>query len=125
MSGLCFTLLTLALMSTTTSADEDSKVKPKDSFIQQQVIKEDTTTENKVPTKKQVTSDHDHLYDLSQLEPNFIGVFELDDLTFQKMIESSGKTPIIVMFHVKHCQHCKELRDVWEELGNLICAVQV
>ena len=59
----------------------------------------------------------DKLYDLSKMEPNAIGVFELNDLSFQKMIESSGKTPIIVMFHVQWCQHCKDLKDVWEELG--------
>ena len=99
-------------------------VKPKDSFMQQQVIKEDTTAENKVPSKQQVTGDHDNLYDLSQLEPNFIGVFELNDISFQKMIKSSGKTPIIVMFHVKQCQHCIELIDVWEELGRLISVVK-
>ena len=59
----------------------------------------------------------DKLFELSTLEPNAIGVFELNDLSFQKMIDSSGNTPIIVMFHVQWCQHCKELKDVWEELG--------
>lgn len=62
---------------------------------------------------------HKELFDISRLEPNSLGVFELNDVSFQMFLDSSAKTPVIVLFHVPWCHHCKELRGVWEELGTL------
>ena len=40
----------------------------------------------------------DKLYDVNTLMPNTIGVYELQDLSFQKFLESSGSSPVLVLF---------------------------
>ena len=56
------------------------------------------------------------LFDLSSVEPNSIGVYSLDDLSFQKFIDSQGSSATLVFYHVSWCGHCKELRPVWDDL---------
>ena len=56
------------------------------------------------------------LFDLSSVEPNSIGVYSLDDLSFQKFIDSQGSSATLVFYHVTWCGHCKELRPVWDDL---------
>jgi len=56
------------------------------------------------------------LFDVSDLMPNEIGVYDLNDVTFPRLIESSGSTPIFVKFYVESCPHCKNLKNVWDEL---------
>merc|ERR1712037_355066 len=48
--------------------------------------------------------------------PNSIGVYNLDDLSFQKFLDSQGSSATLVFFHVSWCGHCKELRPVWDDL---------
>ena len=57
------------------------------------------------------------LFDLSSVEPNSIGVYNLDDLSFQKFLDSQGSSATLVFYHVSWCGHCKELRPVWDDLA--------
>ena len=57
------------------------------------------------------------LFDLATVEPNSIGVYDLNDLSFQKFIDSQGSGATLVFFHVTWCGHCKALRPVWDELA--------
>merc|ERR1712037_446542 len=50
-------------------------------------------------------------------EPNSIGVYNLDDLSFQKFLDSQGSSATLVFYHVSWCGHCKELRPVWDDLA--------
>jgi len=59
---------------------------------------------------------YEKLVDISELEPNTIGLYTLNDFTFTKFIESSGSTPVLVKFYVPWCQHCKNLQEVYDEL---------
>jgi len=58
---------------------------------------------------------HDQFFDLSKLEPDHLGVFKLDQISFQSVIESSGETPIVVFFSLKSCPKCAELKAAWEK----------
>ena len=60
---------------------------------------------------------YEKLVDISELEPNTIGLYTLNDFTFTKFIEGSGSTPVLVKFYVPWCQHCKDLQEVYDELG--------
>ena len=57
------------------------------------------------------------LFDLATVEPNSIGVYDLNDLSFQKFIDSQGSGATLVFYHVTWCGHCKALRPVWDELA--------
>ena len=57
------------------------------------------------------------LFDLSSVEPNSIGVYNLNDLSFQKFLDSQGSSATLVFFHVSWCGHCKELRPIWDDLA--------
>ena len=55
MCSLFWTFLTLALVFTSTSAGEEPEVRPKDSFTEQQIRREDTPAEKEVSSAEQVT----------------------------------------------------------------------
>ena len=57
------------------------------------------------------------LFDLATVEPNSIGVYDLNDLSFQRFIDSQGSGATLVFYHVPWCGHCKALRPVWDELA--------
>ena len=57
------------------------------------------------------------LFDLSSVEPNSIGVYNLNDLSFQKFLDSQGSSATLVFYHVSWCGHCKELRPIWDDLA--------
>ena len=61
----------------------------------------------------------DKLVDIDQIEPNTIGVYTLNDLSFTKFVEKSDEVPVLVKFYNPGCEHCKTFQEVYDELGNI------
>ena len=59
----------------------------------------------------------DKLVDIDQIEPNTIGVYTLNDLSFTKFVEKSDEVPVLVKFFIPGCEHCKTFQEVYDELG--------
>lgn len=58
----------------------------------------------------------DKLVDIDQIEPNTIGVYTLNDLSFTKFVEKSDEVPVLVKFYIPGCEHCKTFQEVYDEL---------
>jgi len=54
------------------------------------------------------------LVDPAKLVPSSIGVYMLDDSTFQRVVEDKENV-VTVKFFVPQCTHCQQLAPVWEE----------
>ena len=51
------------------------------------------------------------------LKPDAMGIFTLQDFSWEKFHKDAGKTPVVVKFYVPGCQHCGELEPTYQNLG--------
>ena len=53
----------------------------------------------------------------SDIEPNSLGIYTLNDNNWKKFFQYQGDTPTVVKFYTTRCSHCQELQPIYEELG--------